>query len=136
LKSLVDTPIWSAAFRERPHVKTIPLQKELELLILERKVILLGPVRQEVLSGVREARQFVQLKDRLRAFEDFALTTEDYESAAEHFSLCRSKGIQGSHADFLICSVALRHGFSIFTTDKDFVLFAKHLPLQLHQLRD
>jgi hypothetical protein len=44
-----------------------------------------------------------------------------------------TKGVQGSNTDFLICSVAVRNKFSIFTTDKDFELLSKHLPILLHQ---
>jgi predicted nucleic acid-binding protein len=49
------------------------------------------------------------------------------------FNLCRAKGIQGSNTDFLICAVAVRHDFTIFTTDGDFRLFAKCLPIVLYE---
>jgi len=41
------------------------------------------------------------------------------------------QGIQGSHIDFLICVVAARLKFKIFTTDKDFKFYSKHLPISL-----
>jgi len=40
---------------------------------------------------------------------------EDYELAAELFNKCRAKGIQGSNTDFLICSIALKNDFYIYT---------------------
>ena len=63
-----------------------------------------------------------------------AKVTDDYEKAAFYFNLCRSKGIQGSNTDFLICSIAIRNNFSLFTVDKDFLLFSKHIPIQLHKI--
>ena len=60
------------------------------------------------------------------------MTMEDYEEAASFYNLCRTKGIQGSNTDFLICAVAARNDFTIFTTDEDFVHFAKILPIVLH----
>ena len=53
--------------------------------------------------------------------------------AAKYFNRCRSKGIQGSNTDFLICAMANRNKFSIFTTDKDFELFSKHIEIILHK---
>ena len=42
------------------------------------------------------------------------------------------KGVQGSHIDFLICAVAVRLSVEIYTTDKDFLNYQKHLPIQLY----
>jgi predicted nucleic acid-binding protein len=46
--------------------------------------------------------------------------------------MCRKKGIQGSHIDFLICAVAELHEMSIFTLDKDFIRYATVLPIKLY----
>lgn len=95
---------------------------------------MLGPIRQEILSGIRTEEQFVKVREQLRPFSDLLLTAEDYEYAAELFNLFRGNGIQGSNTDFLICSVSLRYKLPIFTTDKDFDLFARHIPLQLYAM--
>ncbi len=92
---------------------------------------MLGPIRQEILSGIKDNKQFVQLKDILSAFDDFPITTKDYERAAEFFNLCRSKGVQGSNTDYLICAVSSNNRFPIFTSDKDFEIYSKHLPITL-----
>ncbi len=131
MKVIVDTSIWSTALgRSRP--KKSVLVDSLEKLILEHRVQVIGPIRQEILSGLREELQFKKLEKHLRAFPDLDLQTEDYVRAAKYFNLCRSKGLQGSNTDFLICSVAIRNKSSIFTSDKDFTLFAKYLPIVLY----
>ncbi len=57
----------------------------------------------------------------------------DDVTAARFFNLCRQQGIQGSNTDFLICAVAVHNRLAIFTTDKDFISFADHLPIPLYQ---
>ncbi len=128
---LVDTPIWSQAFRRAttPSAHTGALME----LVRQGRAELIGPVRQELLSGIRHQQQFQRLKTHLRPFPDLPLESDDFEQAAEHFNTCRSRGVQGSNTDFLICAVALRRGLEIFTTDKDFAQYARYLPLVLHK---
>lgn len=126
---LVDTPIWSMLFRRQRAPN--PEQARLRDLVERGQAQIIGPVRQEVLSGMRSSEQFARVRDGLRAFPDIPLAEADFERAAEFFNLCRSKGIQGSNTDFLICAVAQLNGLRVFTTDKDFSHFAQHLPIEL-----
>ena len=132
MKVLVDTSVWLLALRRREGAEPAHV-KELESLIADNRVQMIGPIRQEVLSGIRNEAQFKTLETHLSAFPDLPLTADDYVAAARFFNLCRAKGIQGSNTDFLIFAVAARHRMAIFTTDKDFGLFAKHLPIALHK---
>ena len=75
------------------------------------------------------------MSNNLRAFVDEALEGADFERAAEHFNTCRTRGVQGSNTDFLICAAAERRGLPILTTDDDFVRFARILPIELHGQR-
>lgn len=134
MKVLVDTSVWSLALRRREHAQS-PEAEELGRLIASHVVEIIGPIRQEVLSGVRESAQFERLETCLDAFVDLPLTAEDYVTAAKFYNLCRAKGIQGSNTDFLICAVAVRYDLSVFTTDGDFPHFARCLPIVLHQIR-
>ena len=81
---------------------------------------------------LRERAQFVRIRGYLRAFTDTPISIEEHEEAASLYNRCCEHGIQGSSTDFLICAVAVRHGFSIFTADDDFRHFAKVLPITLH----
>ena len=132
MKVLVDTSVWSLALRRGGETEPGSAH-ELRNLIADGRVQMIGPIRQEILSGVREEGQFKELEARLSAFPDLPLTSEDHVAAARFFNLCRAKGVQGSNTDFLICAVAVRHRLAIFTTDKDFTLYAKHLPIVLHK---
>jgi predicted nucleic acid-binding protein len=131
---IVDTSVWSLALR-RGAPRGSPPELELAELIREGRVLIAGPVRQEILSGVRGPEQFRTLRDRLRAFPDLPLEERDYEEAASSFNRCRSRGVQGSNTDFLLCAVALRLNAGILTTDQDFERFARILPIKLHAPR-
>ena len=132
MRVLVDTSVWSSALRRARQVASGPAQ-QLRDLIADHRVEIIGPIRQEILSGIREEAQFKRVETRLAAFPDIPITTQDYVTAAKFFNLCRGKGIQGSNTDFVICAVAVRNRLAIFTTDKDFVRFARHLPIILYK---
>lgn len=131
----MDTSVWSEALRRRKKLESEPV-KELRSLILEHRVEIIGPIRQEILSGLREEAQFERLEKQIAAFPDILLETADHTMAAKFFNTCRVRGVQGSNTDFLICAAAVRRDLAIFTTDKDFPLFAKHLPILLHRIRE
>jgi predicted nucleic acid-binding protein len=135
MKVLIDTPIWSLALRRRTRPENASANAELASLVEDGRVAIIGPIRQELLSGIKDRAQFDWLRDHLRAFSDTEITVADYEEAASFYNRCRAKGIQGSNTDFLICAIAARHEFSVFTTDGDFVDFAKVLPIVLHDSR-
>lgn len=128
---LVDTSVWSLALR-RKSAQEHPAVIELRALIEEMQVQMIGPIRQELLSGISEQAQYERLRDHLRAFPDLELTTGDFERAAEFFNICRGKGVQGSNTDFLICAISAERQMSILTTDKDFEHFQEHLPIKVH----
>lgn len=106
--------------------------QELRSLIDEGRVAMIGPIRQELLSGLRTAEAFERLRDHLRPFPDEPLESADFERAAQHFNTCRTKGVQGSNTDFLICAASERRSLPILTTDGDFIRFAQILPINLH----
>jgi predicted nucleic acid-binding protein len=133
MKVLVDTSVWSLALRRDDRSRDRQLTSTLAALVDDGRVVMAGPIRQELLSGVKERAHFELLRENLRPFPDVQINTDDYEEAAAFFNQCRAKGIQGSNTDFLICAVAVRNGFAIFTTDEDFRHFQRLLPITLHE---
>ena len=129
---LVDTSVWSLALRKkRPDSNDKNLLEYLSFLIRNRYAVMIGPIRQEILSGISDEDKFRELKKALKAFPDFEITIEDYEQAAAYYNICRSNGIQGSHIDYLICSVAHNNDFLIFALDKDFEQYRKYIDIEL-----
>ncbi len=109
-----------------------PVLRALRQILASQEVLLLGLVRMELLSGIRDAVYLRQLQSELRAYDDLPLDVEDYETAAAFRTACHSKGVQGSLADFLLCAAAVRREMSVFTADADFKRFARLVPVELH----
>lgn len=135
---LVDTSVWSLALRRKPgdlNVRERELSMALAELIREGRAQIVGVIRQELLSGIREVERFRKLRDYLRAFDEPKVEIADYEAAAEMHNRCRSRGIAGSAIDFLICAVAQRREWQVFTVDDDFVAYSKVLAVRLYGVR-
>ncbi len=79
---VVDTSVWSLTLRRNTPNDVIYIVNKLRNLITNEQVVLLGVIRQKLLSGIRYQEQFIRLREYLRAFSDLQLTTEDYELAA------------------------------------------------------
>lgn len=131
---LVDTSVWSLALRRR-HADLNPaetgLRTALQELVQEGRAQIVGPVRQELLSGIRGDEAFRKVRDALRAFDEPQLQVQDYEEAARISNICRARGVAGSAVDFLICAVAHLRNWEVFTTDHDFIRYSKALPVRL-----
>ncbi len=132
---LIDTPIWSLALRRRSRDLNPGQERhvrEWERLVYAGSAHLIGPIRQELLSGVRDDRAWERLRAALRPFPDLPVTTDHYERAAQFSNRCRSRGVVGSAIDLLICAVSAGYDAPIYTTDADFPRYATVLKLNLH----
>ena len=135
---LVDTSVWSLGLRRRTRQRSpsqMQVHGEWADLVQEGRAAIIGPIRQELLSGIAEDTAFERLRERLRSFDDLPLSAEDHEDAARFDNRCRRAGVAGSAVDLLICAAAARRDLPVFTTDADFQRYAAVLPVQLHGLR-
>lgn len=121
MKVIVDTCVWSLALRRRDQVRLgAHDQKTLDELreaTRDRRAAIIGPIRQELLSGIREKDRFARVRDLLDPFLDEKIAAEDYVQAAHLFNLCRDHGVECGPIDILICAVAIRNEYGILTTD-------------------
>src|ERR1700677_2816653 len=135
MTALVDTPVWSLALRRKQgdlNARERVLIRALEELVREGRAQMVGAIRQELLSGIRDDERFRRLRNYLRAFDEPNIGALDYEEAARMHNACRMRGIAGSAIDFLICAVAERRDWHIFTTDRDFERYGRVLELKLY----
>jgi predicted nucleic acid-binding protein len=135
---LIDTSVWSLALRRKNESLSTNerfLVAELSELIREGRARMIGLVRQELLSGIKATEQYEKLRLHLRSFPDEVVDTSDYEEAAKAGNRCRAKGVVVSIVDILLCAVANKRLWTIFTTDPDFSSYAKVLPLRIHAPR-
>ncbi len=136
MKVLVDTSVWSLALRRRKGAlseRERQIVRSLSDLVEEGRVVMLGLVRQELLSGVREEEAFERLDRLLEPFEDFTVTTADHRTAARLSNLARSKGVTVSTIDALIAAISVNNRLPVFTTDKDFQHLTAVAEIPLHR---
>ncbi len=122
MKVLVDTSIWSLALRRKGGpAKLNDEEKRLVALLVEAirdgRVLVAGPVRQEVLSGIATPEQFAEVKTRLDPFPDHPIASEDYIEAALLCNLCRRRGVECGAVDMLLCALAYRNEWTILARD-------------------
>lgn len=134
----VDTSVWSLALRRKSeHLNSVEkaMVVEFDELVREGRVRIIGLIRQELLSGIRDNAQYEKIRAAMRAFTDEPVSTSDHEAAARANNACRARGVAVTAVDALICAVALNRGWPVFTTDPDFKNYANVLPIELHANR-
>ena len=132
--TLVDTCVWSLALRRsrkdlNPHERYIVFA--LRDLIAAGKAKTVGPIRQELLSGISSLALFEDLQEYIESLPDVPLTNDIWTLAAQYFNTCRANGIAPAAIDMTICAAAVAHALPIFTSDPDFTRYATVLPVKL-----
>jgi predicted nucleic acid-binding protein len=127
-----DTSALSQFLRRSPDAQN-DVALKVEKLIDSNELALFGIVRQELLSGVKLPAHFERIDLTTQALPLFFADDEDHTTAARFFNTCRAKGIQGSPIDFLICAMAVKRKFRIYTTDPDFELYEPIIPIELYR---
>lgn len=121
MKLLVDTSVWSLALRRKNAVSLSPEEQKLKAKLTEAiqdgRVAMIGLIRQELLSGIKEQAQFEKVKSALAPFLDEQIDTADYEHAARLYNECRSQGFEVGPVDMLICAVAMRRNWQVLSND-------------------
>lgn len=131
---LVDTNIWSTFFR-RNKPEDDRLRANLEMLMRENRILLIGPIRQEILTGIKDPSKYLLLKEYLRAYEDQQITTEAYELAAKIANECAKNGIAISSIDATISAFVVLGGHEIYTYDQDFLRYKNVVEFTHYQER-
>lgn len=122
VKILVDTCVWSLSLRRSRnpaarHNEEQLLWASLTEAIRDGRVAIIGPIRQELLSGIRDRAQFKKVSEALDAFPDEPLTTPYYIEAARLYNVCRGHGVECGPVDMLICAVAVLKRWGVLTND-------------------
>lgn len=128
---LVDTSVWSLAFRR----DAPPSCPEVDALrgALERgePVVCTGLILQELLQGFTGAKSHDRLLQHFSALPFLVPDRTDYVEAAELHNHCRRSGVQLGTIDALIAQLCIRHELKLLSADADFRHAARFCPLQL-----
>ncbi len=122
MRVVVDTCVWSLSLRRRSRTALSADEQRMVALLTEAiqdgRVLMLGPIRQEILSGIRDEEQFTKTTKLLDPFPDEELATADYVEAARLFNVCQTHGVQCGAVDMLLCAAAARRRCTILTSDQ------------------
>ena len=89
MKVIVDTSVWSLALRRSAKAANVETD-ELKKLIQNQSVVMLGSIRQELLSGIRELAQYEHLRERLSAFPNQILNDNRSVDRSRWITLIRT----------------------------------------------
>jgi predicted nucleic acid-binding protein len=128
---LVDTSVWSLAFR-RDQDSTAPEVRALRDALEGMEIVVTtGLVLQELLQGFKGPRARRDLLDRFAALPLLSPDRRDHVDAADLHNRCRRSGVQIGTIDALLAQLCLRHNLTMLTTDKDFLRVAAHCALRV-----
>ena len=135
-KVLIDTNIWSAFLRRNNPADSI-MKKNFFDIVESSRASIIGPIRQEILSGIREIEKFQRLREYLEAFEDEEVTTDDYVEAARIRNLCAANGIAICSIDMTIVAFVKSRNYELYTRDGDFTNnYRKVIDLNIYQEKE
>jgi hypothetical protein len=128
---LVDTSVWSLAFRrdrpaDEPQVNALRAG-----LTGGESIVTTGLILQELLQGFTGPRARDDLIERFSALPLLTPNRQDYIDAAALRNRCRSSGVQLGTIDALLAQLCIRHELTMLTTDNDFILAAGHCKLSV-----
>jgi hypothetical protein len=124
---IADTSAWVEWLRQRES----PADLALDAAFADDLVVLLEPVKSELLIGARDRTEVGTLR-RLLETVDFELVypRDDFESAVELFHTARRGGVTiRGVTDCLIAAMALRLGLAVLHHDRDFARMAPVIEL-------
>lgn len=128
---LVDTSVWSLAFR-RDAPPSIPEVAELgRALEAGEDIYVTGLILQELLQGFTKPKAHRQIIEHFQALPLLVPDREDHIQAAELRNKCRRKGIHTGTIDALLAHLCIRHGLTILTTDRDIANISKVVQLSV-----
>lgn len=126
---LVDTSVWSLAFRRDLEPQSTEVLKLRESLHGGEAIVITGIVLQELFQGFSGPSARDIIIDRFASLPLLAPDQNDHIGAAELRTSCRRAGVQLGTIDALLAQLCIRHRLTLLTTDRDFVNAAAHCAL-------
>jgi predicted nucleic acid-binding protein len=128
---LVDTSVWSLAFRRDAEASIQAVAVLRTALEGADQVFTTGLVLQELLQGFSGPKERSQLIERFAALAFLQPNRDDHIEAAEVRNTCRRNGVQIGTIDAVLIQLCLRHDLVLLSTDNDFRSASKHVKFRL-----
>ena len=128
---LVDTSVWSLAFRRDSEVEALEVKALKNALTEGGQIVTTGIVLQELLQGFVGPKAKADIVDRFSAIPFVTPNRADHISAAELRNQCRRAGVQVGTIDALLAQLCIKHNLEILTVDQDFQHISRHTKLKV-----
>ena len=128
---LVDTSVWSLAFRRDNEAVLAEVRVLQHALEGADQVFTTGLVLQELLQGFAGPKARDQLIERFAALGFLQPDREDHIEAAEVRNLCRRNGVQIGTIDAVLIQLCRKHDLVLLSSDNDFRAAAKHIQFRM-----
>ena len=128
---LVDTSVWSLAFRRDAELQTPEVVVLRDALLGTDQVFSTGLVLQELLQGFSGPKARDSIVERFTALAFIEPDRQDHIEAAEVRNTCRRHGIQIGTIDALLIQLSRRHDLQLLSTDNDFRSASRHVDFSL-----
>ena len=128
---LVDTSVWSLAFRRDGQQGAPEISALRAALQGAEQVFTTGLVLQEVLQGFAGPKNRDQLVERLSVLAFLQPDKLDHIAAADIRNVCRRRGVQIGTIDALLIQLTQRYDLTLLTTDQDFHAASQHVEVRL-----
>ena len=128
---IVDTSVWIDYFNGKIDERTDATEK----FIIEGELLMLPIFLQEVLQGIRSAKDFSTVKNAFLRNTFFNFNTIDMAlEAATLFRFLKRNGVTiRKPNDCLIAAICIQNNFSLLHSDKDFYNIANYTSLKIHK---
>ncbi len=126
---LVDTSVWSLAWRRDEPPEAPEVKRLARALETRESVVSTGLILQELLQGFAGPKARDAIVERFSTLPLLAADREDHILAAELRNTCRRRGFQVGTIDALLAQLCIRHDLVMLSTDEDFQRIATMQPL-------
>lgn len=128
---LVDTSVWSLAYRRDTPPGTPQVNALRSALLGGERVAITGMVLLELLRGFIPPHAQERILTDVAAVDFIEPSRDDYVGAARLANICRQSGAQLGSVDALLARLAIANDLALLTTDRDFENAARWVPLRL-----
>jgi hypothetical protein len=128
---LVDTSVWSLAFRRDAELHVLEVVALRNALLGTDQVFSTGLVLQELLQGFAGPKARESILERFTALAFIEPDRQDHVEAAEIRNTCRRNGVQIGTIDALLIQLSRKHDLQLLSTDNDFRSARLHIEFNL-----
>ena len=128
---LVDTSVWSLAFRRDAPIDRPELTRLHDALTGGDSIYTTGLVLQELLQGFHGPTARGSIIERFDALPLLVPDRQDHIEAETLRNTCRRNGVAVGTVDALLAQLGRRHDLLLLTTDRDFERMADHIEIRL-----